>query len=384
MPTAMICLASEQVWPNLQGIVYWAHQPQGLASLHIYHTDDENYSKLPAQRLKHFVNAIYPHINTALYGGGSSPRDITTFARNIINSSQPSTHWIINATGGTKLMTAGLLDCVGLERVQVVYREREGHWHILTRSAHGEPVSLLPLHIPLSVTDNLPALALINAQFSAPEGSAWSSSSAQPLPVVQLTESAIKNRWILSQAFADIRAPSSADQGLLFEQYVAALLLAAGVKSLCCNVRLHHQQGDHLEEVDIIANSRGRLVFVECKWASNNAEPVISQLERAAQRRRALGGLNARFLFIRPVRNFSPNHTRLATLIGVKLIDHSSMSSLVDALCDAVGLPLTPDLSTVKSLLSDAHIPTPEQWKTLRPKRHPTKARLKQSHAPRR
>src|SRR5262249_61628718 len=40
-PTAMAVLASEQLWPNVHGLVHWN---QSLAHLCVYHTDHEKLS----------------------------------------------------------------------------------------------------------------------------------------------------------------------------------------------------------------------------------------------------------------------------------------------------------------------------------------------------
>ena len=43
----MILLASEQLWPNIHGLVHW--HKTGLTDLFIYHTSDEERSRQPAQ-----------------------------------------------------------------------------------------------------------------------------------------------------------------------------------------------------------------------------------------------------------------------------------------------------------------------------------------------
>jgi len=50
-PQAMVVLASEQLWPSIQGLVFWHEKRGGLTHLFIYHTADEERSAGPARRL---------------------------------------------------------------------------------------------------------------------------------------------------------------------------------------------------------------------------------------------------------------------------------------------------------------------------------------------
>ena len=71
-PTAMVVLASEQLWPNLHGLVHWHG---GLRHLCIYHTDDRTRSVEPARRLEGLCARLYPGIRThrlAAPGGNGS------------------------------------------------------------------------------------------------------------------------------------------------------------------------------------------------------------------------------------------------------------------------------------------------------------------------
>ena len=46
----MILLASEQLWPNIHGLLHWHECETGLTDLFIYHISDEQRSRQPAQR----------------------------------------------------------------------------------------------------------------------------------------------------------------------------------------------------------------------------------------------------------------------------------------------------------------------------------------------
>lgn len=39
-PCAMVILASEQLWPNIQGLVHWHRHEGGIEDLLIYYTGD--------------------------------------------------------------------------------------------------------------------------------------------------------------------------------------------------------------------------------------------------------------------------------------------------------------------------------------------------------
>jgi len=117
----MVLLASEQLWPNIQSLVHWRDQ---LKCVCIYYTDDQRRSKQPALRLKEFcekyirdATIVMPHSPL-----GMQPADVTKQLGNWIQHFD-GLKWILNATGGTKLMTAGVLRLTGEPGVTVVYKE---------------------------------------------------------------------------------------------------------------------------------------------------------------------------------------------------------------------------------------------------------------------
>ena len=115
-PTAMIFLASEQLWPNIHALIHWRHD---LRRLCIYHTADERRSARPAHQLAALCRRLYPTVEVHLPEAprGWLPDDVR---RQIADWRRrwPGQRWLVNASGGNKLMYTGVLGQVGSPDVQ--------------------------------------------------------------------------------------------------------------------------------------------------------------------------------------------------------------------------------------------------------------------------
>lgn len=363
MPAAMICFASEQVWPNLQAIVHWMRHEGGLSHLFIYHTDDEQFSKGPALRLASFIRKLFPRLAVHTGGADMSPAHVADQIHAWLHFLPPSTNIIFNITCGTKLMTCGGVYFAGHPRFRLIYREREGQWYTVSRLSGGSPLSLESFSISSSCTDEISPLDLLNLQGHVNPELNWQADIVEALPVLDITQQLVASRWDLRRAFRHVLSRAPQASGYLFEQYIAALIKAFTIPSVLMNARLLPAKGNPLDEIDVLVNASGRLLFVECKWAHNNAEPLVSQLERAAQRRRTFGGLAANFLVVRPLKEFSRSHAQLAKILGVTVIDRLSMSSLIPTLARILDRPATPDLVRIEQLFKNNTIPPPSEMR---------------------
>ncbi|GEM_PF-1637421 len=147
IPQAMVVLASEQLWPNIHGLVHWHQFEGGLSDLCIYHTEDESRSARLAARLKQLCESLYPgQISVHLHQSVGTPTP-QSFRQQFAawRKKLPGRHWIINATGGLKPMSAGAFECARFPDTQVVYRELSGEWFTIRLSEEGfvaEPYSI--------------------------------------------------------------------------------------------------------------------------------------------------------------------------------------------------------------------------------------------------
>lgn len=350
----MIVFASEQLWPNIHGLVHWSKVTQ-LTDLCIYHTDDERNSKTPAQRLKNFCSSEYPSINIHLHEGKFHPEcvfnQLTTWQQTI-----PADSWIINATGGLKLMFAGVLDKIGQPGVQVVYRELAKDWFELSRNEG--VLSTQSLEIDRRETDQIPVESLVKAQSEWPTDADISSHGPRQLPVFKLTEIGPKHHWRWPAMFNELGIEGPSQGGFLFEQFVAATLLEMGVSNLIVNLVVRSQGGQTLQEIDVVANYHGRLMIIDCKLFTDESEQegevesITSQIRQAAETRSRLGGLGAKLLLLRPNHRFTADLRALANACRLEVLDQENCFELFTHLRDWLRVERLPEtLSQAEQIL---------------------------------
>jgi len=324
---AMVVLASEQLWPNLQGLVHWVKHEGGVSDLCIFYTADEKRSAGPAHRLGRLCNQLYPQIHVHL---PSAPLDITPEAvRGQIRRWQtelPGRRWVINATGGLKLMSVGAMECSAFEDTDVVYRELAEGWFRVFKTPDG--LMGRRFQVDPSETDFISVQHLLCLQFDAPPEAHWIRQKPQQLPIHEMVQQGLKNHWDWKNIFAAHRLESSEQAGFLFERFVAACLLELGVRQIATNLVL---QSSHevLQEIDIAANHQGRLLIIDCKLRTDaeegtRVEYLTSQIRQAYTTARQLGGLSARLLLLRPGRAFSHEETALAKTLGLEILDRDA------------------------------------------------------------
>lgn len=112
--SALVVLASEQLWPNIHSLVHWHKRLPRLTDLCVYDTNDERRSKHPALQLKRLCKELYEgsvDVHLPPEPAGIEPVDVTAQLRHW-KKTLPGRSWVINATGGLKLMFAGTLDAL--------------------------------------------------------------------------------------------------------------------------------------------------------------------------------------------------------------------------------------------------------------------------------
>jgi len=326
----MVIFASEQLWPNVQGLVHWYRHRGRIKDLCIYYTDDPQKSAGPAGRFEGFARRVFPTISVHFpeRPGGKLPHEVY---QQIVSWQQqlPDRHWIINATGGLKLMFAGAIRALELPRTEVVYRELSGEWFRWSKTDHGE--DLRPIEIDSSETDDIPVGDLVQVQSPIASQRQWYYTKPEPLPIKELVKHGFATAWNWRDMFKECGLDTNEQSGFLFERFVAAVLLNLGIKQVCLNAKLGEENGQSLQEIDVIANYRGRLLIFDCKLRVETEEGVrveslSSQIRQAAAIHRDIGGLGARVLMIRPGRSFKPQERLLAAALQVDVLDcHQSL-----------------------------------------------------------
>ncbi len=351
-PTALILLASEQLWPNLHSIEYWRGS---LQSIFIYHTDDERRSVIPAQRLLRFCELRCPHVQTFCDDGDGKPESVVAQIE-IWQERHPHHQWVINATGGTKLMFLGAASLIGRPQVAVIYRELNGSWYHLTD--HNGFLQTFPLDIPLDTTDSIPVTDILDVLW-ADEESQIQSLPPPSLDVQALTQALIRHRgdWIAAFKSCGVSLAPGDSAGRLFERYIAAVLLALGLHphNVACNAIKMSRKGQALQEIDIVVNYRSRLYVLDCKLHSDDNQttrqvPLMQQIRDLSDTIRRLGG-GAIGVMLRPNWTFSDDEQTFALDRGLHVLDRSTLGNFFQALADIFEIdPLPPVLQTTQSL----------------------------------
>lgn len=131
MNTSMILIASEQIWPNLGSVVHWMEKEASkLARVFIYYTDDTHRSLYPAKSLQTIIKGLYKHLEVVMPNSplGHFPQDLFSSISEWTKK-YPNDNFVINATGGTKLLSFGLINFISSPSVKIIYRELStGQW----------------------------------------------------------------------------------------------------------------------------------------------------------------------------------------------------------------------------------------------------------------
>lgn len=341
MKTGMIMLASEQIWPNLLGLLHF-HQQFGLEALRIYHSDAA-VSKGPALRLAQWCRETFPHWDVQLSTqNGVQPEDVAAQLCRWLEAGGDDWNWIINATGGIKLMSFGLSDFVQVEpvdaatinRVRLVYLElTAGKWYELCRGSTGA-IQSSSFAVSSNLADALPLTNLLQLQ----QGGEWSPQLPQAVPVLKLVEQGIPINWNWREMFVKtgLSTTDSTGQqlghGFLFEQFVAGSLLAIGLGNVAINVKL-----GELAENDVVCQHHGRIYFLDCKLTTSEqaaakagggvsgGQALITEINDVAQRLRKMGGLAATGVLLRPNRDCTSIQHEFAQDSRVEIWDRTRM-----------------------------------------------------------
>jgi Holliday junction resolvase-like predicted endonuclease len=349
-PTAMLVLASEQLWPNIHGLAQWGH---ALRRLVVCHTSARQ-SAVPADRLAVLAPTVWPRTGTEPLAvhlaplAGMQPQEVFAAVLGWLQN-HPTERWLLNASGGTKLMHDGLLPFVGRDGVEIVYRELSGEWFRFGPGFAPGTAATQRITVPADATDRIPVDKLVQAQWQAPNTRIEFGPPSQPLDVLRLTREGVAAHWNWREAFRRAGDPSAEQSGFLFERYIAAALLALGVTNLACNVRRRALgAGVDQQEIDLVANHGGRLTILDCKLRTEEeeeeglVESITSQIRQAAHTRRELGGLGASLVLLRPNRLFSGDERALAEACGLTVLDAGCAARLFTELGRLFGVPALP------------------------------------------
>ncbi len=342
---ALVILASEQLWPNLEAVCLYRRV---LRRLFILHTDHPTRSVQPAHAIANIVKAQFG-IPAELVRVGMEPRQVTQGVRGILEN-RGGLRVVLNATGGTKLMTAGMLRWVGEPGTATIYREFGGTWFELQRAEDNRQIVAIPIETPGHPTDVLNVRVLVEQVWGIGGYDVIVEGDLPELPVEEIARRACANTgkpdtWQQALATAIAGATGRGGQsqaGFLFEQFVGACIRHLGVTNGVMNVERRHG-AMVLQELDIVANAGGRVCVVDCKLPQSGETAAIAQCLTASHVRRQLGGLSGGYMLVRPNWLARPWLKDLCSSLGIELIDSQDFGQFCQRLAQFLGGDANPE-----------------------------------------
>lgn len=329
--TAMILLASRQCWPNLQSLVHWHRHESPLSWVVILHTDHAEVSQGPAMRLEKVIEESWDSVQVSTLQVPNNPQGVLTAMQTLLDS-EPEIEWIINATGGTKLMFAGVLPMVDRSNAEVIYREVDGQWYRFTQTRDGAS-DVIPFTVNPRETDDIPVVDLIRLQAGETTGGKWRIDSPRRNPSMDAMVRALSRGQAPNlRALARVMSLPQAQKGTAFEHFFARAIQEFGIVEVGINAELIGSEGNAFMEVDVLANHTGRLYLFDLKSGSNTS--LSHQIKEAVSTRDALGGANAVATVVRPEMVVQPFQRKILKTMRAHAVDREAMRSLFAGLAE--------------------------------------------------
>lgn len=339
----MILIASEQVWPNLHALLHWSQAAPGLDRIFILHTEDEQRSAQPAQRIHRLLQTAkgrpFRYACLApLRSIGTRPDDVARAIRSVMSEAEAPA-WIIVANGGLKTMSLGLLEAMRSPEVSVVYSEIGRGWQRVSCSPD-LAVTSAPLNVPAEEMDRFPLVALVEAQHAgAPQSVRLVPKRPDPLDVVGIARRCMTPMaWDWRAGFGE-----RGRTGPLFERWMGALLLALGVDNVIAQLDVKTDAGRQTAESDLLAIHKGRFFYVELKLIDEETEgrePLVDVLHKATGNCRTFAGAGGIPVVVLPNWQLSDEDLALCSLSvpRVQMLHAAQSGRLISWLAATLGV----------------------------------------------
>ena len=269
---ALLSLASRQAWPHILAAARFA--PSRLVLLH---SEDENESRKPAERLKVFFDGAPSLVGS----GGVELAEIPDNDFQAIQSrldelgsggAPAGAGRLLNFTGGNKLMATAAFRWAERNRVAAFYLERGARLTLFEPS--GEGFATRTENLDGGIADSLDVLALLRCQLSASEVERPGQRLTLTRRGKDLDEDEFRAR--VERGAGEVRdllhvegsADRKAAEGDALEFLTAAVALRHGAAEVRRSLRLKVDSplspNPH-QEIDLLFNWGGRLWLVDCK-----------------------------------------------------------------------------------------------------------------------
>lgn len=342
----LILIVSEQIIPNLTSVLhYW--KKGDLDAVHLLYTNDELRSKAPARRLAKLleeIRKIEPYkdcgditIELDRIPVRIEPQHVRARVNELLNS-DPEARWVLNATGGLKLMAFGPPDLLAPpgtnHRFTMIYQERVAGWFDLVRNADGKIDASSAARQPdQALLDDIPVEVLARTQYMGNEAlKLLRSDNESKLNILDFVQKANEAKW-------EWGSFSMQAAGTEFEHLILAAIPKMGVKNFAYSVKtVHTARSAGMHEADFVLCHKGRVFVLELKLKNEPDDAARGkQIREAADAARNFGGLDAQAILIRP--SWLPDEaiTDLAIAHRVKLLDQSKMGRLFSEIAGLIG-----------------------------------------------
>jgi len=326
-PTGLIVFAGEYLWPQLDAIAQWSDSLEEVCIV-AAHGDEESGGS--ADRLAAFVAEFLPAATTRVLGPVHDDVPAESLAA-IKAAASADRVWLLEASGGTRLMFAGaLLACEHLPNLRVIFRDAPGPWYeLLTAGGTRELEGTNP-----AAADRFTVESLIDVTWSDDERNARAvQADVEPeiLSAAQETLEGSDWRTAFKLALSRIPGPKTGmrSEGRLFERYVLSLVHGLGVQADDAALSAVLFDGPKaLQEVDVVVNSNGRLHVIDCKLRrSVEALPIGVQIREAFTTRRHLGDGADQYILLRPNEVIAEEFRSLCRAYDIRVVDQQVLET---------------------------------------------------------
>lgn len=352
---ALATLAGESIWPLLSLVCHYRARQEGPTAVCIYHTALAAESLLPAMRLRHLLNAMFPDVQVVLPDvfSGLTPEAVQAQLE-LWLSSRPDVGWVLLSSAGALNWNLALANFVGHPRTQLLGQDSSGAWQRWQRPTDGSGLVMENwMELALAGTDALAIENLLQSQLvTSDKVPSYVARKGSALPLRRLTDLGAANGWDWPATFKGSGLDATGTPAELFAQYVAAGLMELGVENVDHGIRLASQpeaRDKETIEIELAVNYRGQLILFDVQLEEEKADdlPQAQSLLREIQHllglRQQLRALAPHLILIRPCRIFSDAERATARACELEVIDQAEAPKLFSRLASLLRLTVLPE-----------------------------------------
>lgn len=355
-PVRLAIIASEQLLPNIESVLALAANPVvDLAGVHICYTKDKS-SASPARRLQHLLTKLSgktPFSKFTVIEPGepclADPRSITAWMHRQM-AKHPEAKWVLNATGGTKPMSAAFFALADDPRVHdVIYRDVQDGWFAWRSGPDGPDMTRASDALGLADSgrwlDLVPIATLVEAQFAEEAARVHTRqpllTSAQAQSIIDHLDAAQRSPFRFAWEASAVSLPvGGSGEGILFEHTLHGVLSLFNFSETCHSLTLQMPDDNDRQvvrlETDLLVKHNGHIVILDLKLSGEGQSdtPQTDQIRSLATTTRRLGGLSARGFMLRPNWPADPGTRAFAEAMRVTLLDAETIREGFDKIKD--------------------------------------------------